>query len=54
MKLGENIFKLRKKNSKEEKESENKIIDILKEFGGIIMDVENGYFVKKGDLKGIC
>ena len=39
--------------NKNSKQGDSKIIDILKAFGGIIMDVENGYFVKKGDLKGI-
>jgi 3-phosphoshikimate 1-carboxyvinyltransferase len=49
--LGEGVTVLNlNKNSKQ---GDSKIIDILKEFGAIIKGVENGFSVKKGDLKGV-
>lgn len=49
--LGEGVTVLNlNKNSKQ---GDRKIIDILKEFGAIIEGVENGYSVKKGNLKGV-
>ncbi len=38
--------------NKNSKQGDRKIIDILKDFGGIITEVDNGYFAKKGQLKG--
>ena len=49
--LGEGVTVLNlNKNSKQ---GDKKIIQILKDFGGIVEEVEDGYFVKKGELKGI-
>lgn len=39
--------------NKNSMQGDKKIIEILKGFGGNIKEVENGYFVKKGTLKGI-
>ncbi len=49
--LGEGVTVLNlNKNSMQ---GDSKIIGILKEFGGNVIEVENGYFASKGELKGI-
>ncbi len=39
--------------NKNSKQGDKKIIEILKDFGGDIKEVEGGYFAKKGNLQGI-
>ena len=39
--------------NKNSKQGDKKIIEILKDFGGIVTEIDNGYSVKKGQLKGI-
>ena len=39
--------------NKNSKQGDKKIVEILKDFGGDIKEVENGYIAKKGELNGI-
>ena len=39
--------------NKNSKQGDSRIIETLRDFGGIIQDVEDGYFAKKGTLNGV-
>ena len=39
--------------NKNSKQGDSKIVEILRDFGAEIKEVENGYFAKTGDLKGV-
>lgn len=40
--------------NKNSKQGDSKIIEIIKKFGGNVKELDGGYFVSKGNLKGIC